>query len=324
MKFKNTVFLLFFILGLAAILVGYFYSRNEISSEDYFDIERQMLVQTSFDPSLPLKEEWLVNGIQVSRYFDSQGDNYKYKGGLKTNLVIDETYSSTDVKNQLEDIEEEEVNVEGYLSYEWLANNVYVLVDKIDVEGVSNFLKALDEYRDSHFENMVIDLRFIREVDIPLTIRMLNQWCALENFTLDSIQSTVGDREIISSGKPFFQADEYYFLVSSHSPLPLLHLLKRLTSHSDYHMVGQIPNIPSRLCVEKTYSIEDRRYSICDFVLTDNSQVEEYQAKSISNDAMIENYKSMSELLFSISTENKEEQLKTTMKDFLELLSQKN
>lgn len=255
------VFAFVSLFGIGSLTYGL---RQSIDESSFYAHKIEMVKEAN--PLRPSSFQKLshVSDIDLDAYFKYVDNDWQYIGGLSDQWTYGNHYSLSTLRDQLSTLDNS-IHKGGATVYSvaYQPQSIYVLLRSIDVSTPAEFLQSLDQYQETSFDTMVIDLRFIRLYEFPLYLRLLNQWSTYADMEIGEIYRPTGAQKMTTGGKPFFQAHSVIFLLSEDTPLPIIQGLKSLLTKKEYHWQGQMPEIPDTVCLFKGFKIQDQKYRIC-------------------------------------------------------------
>ncbi|WP_236978402.1 hypothetical protein [Membranihabitans maritimus] len=250
MRYIKKFSLLLFLLGVGTICFLLVWFTDTVSKAEYNDYRMNQLRGENFSSHGSIMQFGSEKEAFLNKYFESIDGGYRYKGGLMGRLQLDSIYKH----GEIVDVSAEKDTSNRYVSFGWdEGEKIYINVDRIGEGSVKEFLKKLDSNETMGFRELWIDLRFIRELDFGIFLRLANQWCNKEDFELAKIVGKTRTDIVTASGNPFFSADKVYFLLSDDTPDEVKKVAVDLTQLQSYKALGNFSFPADTICVRTSF-----------------------------------------------------------------------
>lgn len=260
MKIHSTVYtviVLLILIGIAGLLV---WGTDRIEGQTFDAIRVGQIQSAGTDSGVKYEPLRTIGDLVVPDFFEEHDSQFRYWGGVYGGpWEVGQTYSREELSASFDS---HQVGL-GFYAHKWGSNDFYVNVDRGDETAVRDFLKTLDGMSGSDIDTLILDFRFLRAIDFGAILRLFNQIAPTRKIRLGTIVNAYQEEEIISSGRPFFTANQTIFLVDEKIPDPVKHLTSNLCRIAQYHLRGNLGTVPDSVCLTTQYEIDEKKYRVC-------------------------------------------------------------
>ena len=252
-----TVVVSLILVGIAGLLV---WSAAQIDDQALEQLRIQQIQAAGVDSTIEYERLWTIDDLVVSDYFETEGSEFRYWGGIaEAPWDVGGTYPAEALSASY-DTEKE---VPDFYGLKWGTNDYYVNVDRGDESTVRDFLKTMDGMAASQIDTLILDFRFLRAIHFGSVLRLFNQIAPSQKIVMGKIVDAHQEEEIVSSGRPFFTANQTIFLVDERIPDPVKHLVTNLCQMREYNVRGTLGTVRDSVCLTTQFVINDHKYRVC-------------------------------------------------------------